>query len=172
MAATNLPENTMPSIELNLQNLLADIARDYPDLQFIESARFAWHPGKRQVSYSRKTSSNTMHDIFALLHELGHAILEHKDYIRDIELLKLEVTAWQKAKQLANHYGITLEPDYVEDCLDTYRDWLHLRATCPSCYVRSLQASADKYQCFNCGTCWQVSRSRLCRPYRLQTALG
>ncbi len=151
-----------------LDDLLAQIAADYPDLQFIESAHFAWHAGRKHVSY-QKSGKDATKSIFALLHELGHAILAHKDYIHDIELLQLEVAAWEKARKLAENYGIQLDDDYVQDCLDTYRDWLHLRATCPACFGRSLQTSPKLYRCHNCGTEWSVTRSRLCRPYRLKT---
>lgn len=152
-----------------LEHLLAQIAADYPNLSFIESAHFGWHAGNKHVSY-KKSAKNTMHSMFALLHELGHAILGHNNYTHDIELLQLEVAAWEKARQLAERYRVALDEDYVQDCLDTYRDWLHLRATCPSCFGRSLQTSASRYRCFNCQSEWQVSRSRLCRPYRLQKA--
>jgi hypothetical protein len=157
---------TSPS---NLADLLARIATDYPDVQFVESSRYSWHAGRRHVSYARKSSGDTMHDMFSLLHELGHAILQHKDYTHDIELLQLEVTAWEQAAVLASRYGLALDDDYVQDCLDTYRDWLHLRATCPTCYGRSLQSDRSRYRCHNCQTEWSVTRSRLCRPYRLKT---
>jgi len=153
---------------IDLEGLMVQIQADYPDVSFVESTHFSWHAGKRHVSY-KKISDNTMHNIFALLHELGHALLSHKDYTHDIELLQLEVAAWETARGLAKHYRLVLDEDYVQDCLDTYRDWLHLRATCPACFDRSLQVSAQRYRCFNCQTEWTVTRSRLCRPYRLQT---
>lgn len=152
-----------------LDDMLAKIAADYPDLEFIESAHFAWHAGKRHVSF-KKAGTNIQHNMWALLHELGHALLGHADFTHDIELLQLEVAAWERARDLAAHYGLTIDEDYLQDCLDTYRDWLHLRATCPTCFARSLQASQRRYRCFNCQTEWTVTRSRLCRPYRLQTA--
>ena len=152
----------------NLSNLLERISHDYPDLSFIESAHFSWHAGKKHVSF-KATGKNTKHAMWALLHELGHALLDHSDYTYDIELLQLEVAAWEKARSLSEYYTIEINEDYVQDCLDTYRDWLHLRATCPTCFARSLQSSATTYHCFNCQAEWQVSRSRLCRPYRLQT---
>lgn len=151
-----------------LDDLLQQIAADYPALEFIESAHFSWHAGKKHVSY-KKSGNNATHNIFALLHEVGHAILDHKDFTYDIQLLQLEVAAWKKARELASHYSVHLDEDYIEDCLDTYRDWLHLRATCPTCFTRSLQASQRHYRCFNCQTEWSVTRSRLCRPYRLKT---
>jgi hypothetical protein len=152
-----------------IESLLARIAADYPDLEFIESAHFSWHAGQGRVSF-RKAGANAEHDMWALLHELGHALLTHANYKHDIELLQLEVAAWDKARELANTYDLTINEDFIQDCLDTYRDWLHLRSTCPGCFGRSLQHSETQYRCFNCQTEWSVTRSRLCRPYRLQTA--
>lgn len=170
MAATiSLKPAMSKAAALELDTLLARIAADYPDLEFIESAHFSWHAGKKHVSY-QKADKNSISSMWALLHELGHAILGHKDYTHDIELVQLEAAAWEEAKGLASYYGLEIDDDYMQDCLDTYRDWLHLRATCPSCFSRSLQATQTRYRCFNCQTEWQVSRSRLCRPYRLQTA--
>ncbi len=151
-----------------LDALLIRIATDYPDLEFIESAHFSWHAEHKRVSY-KKVGKDTTQSMFSLLHELGHAILGHADYTHDIELLQLEVAAWEQARGLASHYGLDIDEDYIQDCLDTYRDWLHLRATCPACFARSLQSSERTYRCFNCQTEWSVTRSRLCRPYRLQT---
>jgi predicted HD phosphohydrolase len=152
-----------------LDALLERIAAEYPDLEFIESAHFGWHAGRKHVSF-RRAGKNPDHSMWALLHELGHAILGHTDYKYDVELLKLEAAAWDKARVLASHYGVEIDENYIQDCLDTYRDWLHLRATCPACFARSLQASERLYRCFNCQAEWSVTRSRLCRPYRLQKA--
>ncbi|HEY4161288.1 MAG TPA: hypothetical protein VGM08_04465 [Candidatus Saccharimonadales bacterium] len=152
----------------SLDTLISRIAADYPGFAFVEGARFSWRADKRHVSF-RKSAADTERGAWALLHELGHALLGHADYRYDIELLQMEAAAWTKARQLAAAYGLQIDGDYVQDCLDTYRDWLHLRATCPTCYARSLQASPRAYRCHNCGTGWQVSRNRLCRPYRLKT---
>ena len=153
---------------LELDSLLVRIAADYPQLSFVEGAQFAWHSGRGRVAY-HKAGQNTTHAMLSLLHELGHAILDHKDYSHDIELLQIEVATWDRARTLAAHYGVETDEDYIQDCLDTYRDWLHLRATCPTCFSRSLQASRSQYRCHNCQTEWTVTRSRLCRPYRLRS---
>ena len=152
---------TLPAL-----SLAKKVVIDYPDIQFIEAGKFAWQASKHQVSYQ---SSGEYHEL-ALLHELGHALLSHAAFTHDIELVHLELAAWEKARELATNYDITFDEDYIQDCLDTYRDWLHVRATCPTCFGRSLQASISQYRCFNCQTEWSVSRSRLCRPYRLKTA--
>ncbi len=152
---------------IDLETLLAHTAKDYPSLTFIESAHFSWHAGRKRVSF-KKAGKNAEHNMWALLHELGHALLGHADYRYDIELLQMEVAAWEKGHELAEHYGLRIDEDHIQDCLDSYRDWLHLRATCPACYSRALQASPSRYKCFNCQTEWHITRSRLCRPYRLQ----
>ncbi len=167
--AKTAPANGKAVAAPGLDQLIARIAADHPNLSFVEDTRFAWHAGRSRVAY-RKHSKNTKHAMFSLLHELGHALLEHKDYAHDIELLQLEVAAWDRARGLAERYSVALNEDYVQDCLDTYRDWLHLRATCPTCFARALQSSRRQYHCHNCSTEWSVSRSRLCRPYRLKTA--
>lgn len=148
--------------------ILARIRIDYPQTAFVEGPRFTWDPRARQILYQKKPDNNA-HAIFSILHELGHAILQHKDYINDINLLQLETEAWSEARLMAEHYDIELDEHHIEDCLDSYRDWLHLRATCPNCFTRALQASRDRYDCFNCQSSWKVTSSRLCRSYRLKT---
>ncbi len=161
MDAMTTPDNNT----LEPESLLERLRADYPDFVFIESNRFAWHSGKRQVSYPKGPLLDDQ-GTWAILHELGHALLDHADYDSDVELLLIEVSAWEKARELAGLYQITIEEPYIETCLDSYRDWLHVRSTCPTCYVRSLQFDRHTYRCSNCGTDWRVTRSRLCRPYR------
>jgi hypothetical protein len=104
---------------------------------------------------------------WSLLHEVGHALLDHQSYDSDLELVEMESLAWQKAKEVGVAYGHTIDEDHIQDCIDTYRDWLHQRSACPNCDNRSLQQDARHYKCFNCGQTWAVSASRFCRPYRL-----
>jgi hypothetical protein len=103
---------------------------------------------------------------WSLLHETGHGLLVHADYQSDLELLHMEVAAWEKAKELGQAFGVQIDPNHIEDCLDTYRDWLHRRSTCPTCGSVSLQHNSTEYHCHNCNAMWQVSSSRFCRPYR------
>jgi hypothetical protein len=146
-------------------DILLRLQQDYPDLSFIESSQFSWHAGKQNIAYNKSLLGDER-GVWAMLHELGHALLQHADYENDVELLQLEICAWEKAHELAKKYAISLDQDYIEDCLDSYRDWLHVRATCPTCFQRCLQADPRTYACHNCGTTWHVTRSRLCRPYR------
>ena len=156
-----MPTKSTPKLE----GFIDTIRADYPELSFVEASQFSWHAGKRHVSY-RKGTLQDIHGAWAILHELGHALLDHTDYTSDIELLQIEIAAWEKAHELAAQYDIVIHDDYVQNCLDSYRDWLHVRATCPTCFQRCLQTNPQTYACHNCGTTWHVTRSRLCRPYR------
>ncbi len=97
-----------------------------------------------------------------LLHEFGHATLDHQSYQRDIELIAMERAAWDRAKVLGQELGIALDTDTVEDALDTYRDWLHARATCPTCTAAGIQTDGMLYTCLACHTTWHVNEARTC----------
>lgn len=126
---------------------------------------FCWSPKTQEVLYNTAALTKRT-SAWSLLHELGHAELGHTTYESDLELLQLEAAAWQKAKEIGKAYGYEIDANHIEDCLDTYRDWLHQRSACPKCNNRSLQQSSQQYNCYNCGTTWTVSLSRFCRPYR------
>jgi hypothetical protein len=146
--------------------LLTRVSQDYPQLHFSEGNVFSWSPKNKTITY--KTGPQKVR-AWSLLHELAHAVLEHKSYQTDFELLLLEVAAWDKAKELSENYGIQIDEDHIQDCIDTYRDWLYQRSTCPLCSCTSLQHNSTTYRCFNCSTSWTVTASRFCRPYRLTT---
>jgi hypothetical protein len=149
-----------------MDTLLKKLQRDYPDLLFTAGKEFCWSPKTREIIY-RQESSVGRKQAWSLLHEVGHALLDHTTYHSDLELLQLETAAWQKASEVGKKYGYEVDEQHVQDCLDTYRDWLHQRSACPTCNNRSLQQEDKQYQCFNCGTKWSVSQSRFCRPYRM-----
>ncbi len=148
-----------------MQELLDELTADYPAITFIQGDTFYWSPKTQSVTYSPGSTQPNIAK-WSLLHEVSHGILGHKHYYSDFELMQLEVAAWQQARVLAKQYGIKIDPEHIQDCLDTYRDWLHLRATCPTCGTVSAQKDPSTYECFNCRTSWHVSNSRFCRPYR------
>jgi len=149
-----------------MQELLLNLQSDFPSLSFAPGTRFAWSPATNQVVYKNDVTANDRPAIWALFHELGHALLGHNDYSSDFELLRLEASAWEKAETIAKRYNHQIEAEHIQDCLDTYREWLYQRSTCPTCISCSLQIDPKTYCCFNCGGSWQVSKSRLCRAYR------
>lgn len=148
-----------------MQVLLHKLAADFPALTFCQGEQSCWSPQEKKIIFMIEAEDETI-SIWSLLHEVGHAAQGHTTYHSDFELLQLEAAAWQHAQILADKYGYAIDSDHIQDCLDTYRDWLHRRSTCPTCGNRSLQESARQYSCFNCDTKWQVTTSRFCRPYR------
>ncbi len=152
-----------------MKQLLRKLQKDFPRLTFEEGSVFSWSPKTQAVIYPADLGEEA-NPIWSLLHEVGHALLEHQTYASDFELVRLEAAAWDKAVPLAQQYGYQIDPDHIQDCLDTYRDWLHQRSACPTCKTTCLQRNMTIYCCYNCNTEWRVSRSKVCRPYRrLQT---
>lgn len=149
----------MSKITINkLQLLLANI-------QFISDNKFCYSAKTKSISYNQKLL-NTTTGQYALLHECGHAILNHHDYLSDFDLLKMEVLAWQVAQELANNFKMTINNNHIQDCLDSYRDWLHQRSICPNCHQNGYSTQKNRYNCLNCDYSWLLSDARFKRTYR------
>lgn len=143
--------------------LSAKLATDFPELRFLKSNLFHWSAANQTVYF---VSGN---DCASLLHETAHGLLGHRSYRRDVQLLGMERDAWQYAiRILAPVYQIKIDETTVEDALDTYRDWLHARSTCPGCAVNGLQVASRSYRCLVCGTTWRVNAALSCGLKRYQ----
>jgi ribosomal protein L37AE/L43A len=162
-----------------LENLLIKLTERYPRITFKAGAVFCWSPKQCEVQYvrpdtsiPRTLSNNDSAACYALLHEVGHALLDHRKYQTDFELVTMEVSAWKEAKRIAPDFGIvSIDEDHIQDSLDSYRDWLYRRSVCPVCTTKALQQDDTLiYRCHNCHTTWQVAASRFCRPYRQSRA--
>ena len=147
------------------QKMVLKLQGDFPEITFAADSSFYWSPKKQTVHYQEE-AKNEKQSTWALLHEVGHALLGHRDYVSDFNLLQLEIEAWEQAKKLAHTYKVAIDENHIQDCLDTYRDWLYQRSTCPRCTSSSLQIDTRQYSCLNCNEVWRVSRSRKCRTYR------
>ena len=148
-----------------MEKILGTLRKKLPDVRFAEGETFCWSPAQELVTYCQ--SSDDSQGKLSLLHEAAHALLGHAVYRNDLELLLMEVAAWEKACELAGEFDIAFDAECIQDRLDTYRDWLHERSTCPRCSTASLQVSTNEYRCHNCFASWHVSTSRFCRAYRL-----
>ena len=73
----------------------------------------------------------------------------HKNFKTDIDRLKMESEAWEKAEEMAAIYNVEFNEDFVQGELDTYRDWLHKKSRCPKCGLTRFQ-DADGYHCPRC----------------------
>lgn len=160
MDVTFLPDN--PS-------LLTRIQRDYSDIHFSKAELFKWSPSEKTVYFCISDFSNE-EEISQFFHELAHAVLSHQEYRYDIELLQIETAAWYKGIELAENYDIKLNVAYAEECIDTYRQWLHSRSTCPDCHQNGVQKSKNTYQCINCRCSWRVNGAKLCSLKRYKLA--
>lgn len=148
---------------MNFNKLINQLKSDYPDISFIESGgTFSWRPSSNAILYDSSEPQATQ----LILHELGHAISSHNTYTSDIQLIRMEREAWIKALDLSKSYQIDLDEDFIEDSLDSYRDWLHKKSTCPSCGSTGFQTSNGEYTCPSCRKTWQVNDGIVCRIYR------
>lgn len=145
--------------------MLEQLQIAYPGLTFVADTRYCWSPTKKSIHYDAQRTDEAAD--WSLLHETGHALLEHDGYLADFELIKLEMAAWTKARELAQSLNTFIDEDHIQDCLDTYRDWLYGRSICPECSTKALQQKDyEHYRCYNCHTRWHVTPSRFCRVYR------
>ena len=152
-ATTSQTAHALDPKKLDFLNALI---KEFPD--------FSWHFGNRFKFKAPKTieiDENCPYPLpyFALLtlHELGHALSKHKDYNIDVERLKIESEAWQRAKSLIkNHpkwqktYQISWNEDFAENELDSYRDWLHQKSKCKTCGLTMYQTPDKIYHCPQC----------------------
>ncbi|MCA9349033.1 ImmA/IrrE family metallo-endopeptidase [Candidatus Saccharibacteria bacterium] len=146
--------------------LLENLKTDYPDIKFVDGSKFVWSPAKNELIYCSEQLAQTT-GTYSLLHELGHALSDHQNFHTDTELIEIEREAWERAIVIAKHYGIEIPNDHIEDCLDTYRDWLLSRATCPDCRLVGIQSSRSlNYHCINCSNKWSVPDEQTCATRR------
>lgn len=142
----------------SMSSLIHKLKTTHSDISFLEAEQFSWSPRNRTVFYNAEQP----HASLLLLHELSHALLGHADYRRDIELIAMETAAWEGAKEHAETYNVRLNDDVVQDHLDTYREWLHARSTCPNCSANGYQVEKFEYECPACSHRWRVNEARLC----------
>lgn len=153
---------TMPSTH----PLLDRTSMDFADITFEPGERFEWRPTSRTVIYDPDDPFFEAH----LLHEIGHAVLGHSEYDRDIDLIAMERDAWQHARlELAPRYQANITADILHHDMDTYREWLHARSTCPHCQSNGIQIKKREYKCVTCRKTWRVNEARSCqlRRYRI-----
>lgn len=152
----------------SLVETLAKVAADdgrLAGVRFTTGTSFAWNHQTQTISYNTGDS----HADAYLLHEFGHALLGHRDYTRDIDLLKMERDAWERAASLGLELDNAIDTEIIEEALDSYRNWLHDRSLCPSCSHTGIQTERHQYQCVACSNTWRVNEARTCALRRYPT---
>lgn len=122
---------------------LAKIKSDFPSLKFIDGKRFTFRPPRTIVVEPDG-------EALLLLHEIGHALIGEYDFKTEVGRLKIEVVAWEKARELADSYKIAIDEDLIEGELDTYRDFLHQKSRCPDCGLTRFQTPDGTFYCPKC----------------------
>ena len=148
-------------------SILVKLKNKYPQFSFKPSNNFLWSSTDNSIYYDKKSPNQS---IF-LLHELSHALLNHRSYNRDIKLITMERQAWDFTKNLAVEFDIKISEEIIQSTLDSYRDWLHNRSTCPECKATGLQTKEREYSCLSCNNSWRVNEARTCalRRYKIDT---
>lgn len=157
---------TMESITSLINTLQNNRGDDLSRLRFEESDGFSWNHGTATITYN---PADTHAELY-LLHEYAHAELAHATFSRDVELITMERDAWHRTRQLAADYDIPVDDTLVEEALDTYRDWLHARSTCPNCQSTGIQTGDRNYTCLACRHKWRVNEARTCALRRYSSS--
>ncbi len=158
----------MSTSSSKLPKLIKQLKHDYPTFSFQIGVSERWSPRSATITFNPVQSTRAL--AYGVLHELAHALLQHHTYKTDFELVKLEAKAWQLAAEIGKKYGFKISGDHIQNCLDTYRDWLHGRSNCPRCGLQGLQKNSYSYKCPNCQNVWFVTSGHLARPYRRRQA--
>jgi hypothetical protein len=145
-----------------MQSMLLRLKNSYSDINFEIADEFSWNPSNQTVYYNPHNTQAAA----LLLHEVSHAILGHDQYRNDVDLIKMERSAWQKAQSISSEYQQKIPQELIEGALDSYRDWLHARSTCPNCQAVGLQVKHNRYRCPACAHEWLVNEARNCRLMR------
>ena len=132
------------------------IIKDFPQFEFVPGSIYVWSPQYQAIMYDRERIDSDEGRL-ALLHEISHALLGHRLYKYDIQLIEMEVDAWERTKELAAHYQVEVNEQHIAECIASYDNWLTKRSTCPDCASFCLQRGRDEYQCFACGASWEVN---------------
>ena len=148
----------------SIPSLIKSLAKNSPTLSFHETDHFSWDPGSKTIHYD----SESPQAIPYLLHEYGHALLDHHGYSRDITLIAMERDAWKRALEIAAEHEVAVSSEVIESSMDTYRDWMHARSQCPTCGATGIQTRERAYTCVSCQEVWRVNEARTCalRRYR------
>ncbi len=140
----------------SMEEFISILEQDFPDISFRQGSDFHFHP-PTTVFYPDPTPTEyTKNELkLLLLHEIGHANLHHKNYKSAVDLLQMEAAAWEEAKNNSKKYHIPWNEDFKDDRLDSYRDLLHKKSSCPRCRLNGYYSTRDQlYHCPNCNHSW------------------
>lgn len=147
----------MAEVVNELEKFVIQLKREFPQFRFRAGKKFTFRPPRTIIYENYLTVVDNLDDAelsnnykLQLLHEVGHALLEHKSFPTDVERLRMECAAWEQARELSTKFNLKYNDEFVEAALDTYRDWLHSKARCPECGLTRYQTKDGRYHCPGC----------------------
>lgn len=144
----------------SINSLTTKLKKDFPKFRFKAGPIARWSAEDSTVYYVKTDDPEAIYELF---HELGHAQSGHDRYQQDIELISLELEAWERAVQTAILYDVSIPQDVMEWHLDSYRDWLHARSRCPRCDQAGVQEKdSGVYHCLLCHLRWEANPAKQC----------
>jgi len=146
----------------SIASIITKLKANYPRFSFLQSDNFWWSPSENTIHYNAKVKDSAA----LLIHELSHALLGHKGCISDVKLITMERQAWDYASKIAPFYDIKITNKIIQQNLDSYRDWIYRRSTCPKCSAIGLQDKKNIYKCLACNNKWQVNQAKECKLRR------
>lgn len=126
--------------------LLQNLRKIYPNLVFKPAEKFSFRPPRTILFVQDDPNFDSL-----ILHEVGHALLNHSNFVTNIERLKMERAAWDKALEIAQSLNLAIDENLIEAELDTYRNWLHIKSRCQKCGLTRYQTRDGRYHCPHCG---------------------
>ncbi|MDO8335730.1 MAG: hypothetical protein Q7T74_03035 [Candidatus Saccharibacteria bacterium] len=148
------------------KSLVNILKSDFPQINFTSGEYFKWSFDEKTIYFNPHDDDDGTY----LLHELAHAILDHRDFDLDVELVRKESEAWDRTiVKLADKYEVDIDQNEAEMSLESYRHWLHQRSKCPDCGTNGLQSKNTHYKCIACGCSWRANDARICglKRYRV-----
>jgi Zn-dependent peptidase ImmA (M78 family) len=149
LSESNLKASNIPK---NAHAFLLELSTEFNQFSWRLGSRFKYKP-KKTIFINQNEAIPMPYFALLTLHELGHALCGHKDYKTDVERLRIESEAWQRAKHLIlshKNWNLSYDEDFAENELDSYRDWLHQKSKCKKCGLTRYQTADGKYHCPNC----------------------
>lgn len=150
---TNLKKTRLSK---NAQAFLLELTDLYPSFLWRLGPRFKYKSPKA-IFIDENSTLPYLNFCLNSLHELGHALSAHKDYKTDVERIRIESEAWERAKEeIEKHpnwqknYQIIFDDNFAESQLDSYRDWLHQKSKCKKCGLTRFQTKDGAYHCPHC----------------------
>ena len=153
------PQKTSSNSNLPIYiQFIQELENEYSDFVFKPSNRFRFRPPKTIYYELPSPNSHNLSPYFLqLLHELGHAVSHHHNYSLSVDRLKIETEAWGSAHHIfkshsnwPKKYHFDFDQDFAETQLDTYRHWLHKKATCKKCGLTMFQDKKQQWICPHC----------------------